>query len=84
MCQWLSVYLVILISGCSRPIYGVQFHPEKNIFEWGEKEKIDAIPHWKEAIQAAQYLASFFVDEGTYILPGIRSHSWDMVVRVDG
>ncbi|XP_037080797.1 LOW QUALITY PROTEIN: gamma-glutamyl hydrolase-like [Pollicipes pollicipes] len=46
-----------------RPVYGVQFHPEKNIFEWGEKTSISAIPHWPEAIQASQYLADFFISE---------------------
>ncbi|KAJ8924851.1 hypothetical protein NQ315_001006 [Exocentrus adspersus] len=41
------------------PIYGVQFHPEKNQFEF-EKNKI---PHSKEAVEVAQYFGNFFVDE---------------------
>jgi len=42
------------------PFYGVQFHPEKNLFEWSESEKI---PHSGDAVRAAQYFANFFVDQ---------------------
>ncbi|CAG9863654.1 unnamed protein product [Phyllotreta striolata] len=42
------------------PIYGVQFHPEKNIYEF--KENV-GIPHTVDAIKSAQYFANFFVDE---------------------
>lgn len=43
------------------PFYGVQFHPEKNAYEW----KIGTrIPHSKEAVVITQYFADFFVNEG--------------------
>ncbi|KAM3927909.1 gamma-glutamyl hydrolase [Leptodactylus fuscus] len=42
------------------PIYGVQWHPEKNPFEW---RKTSDISHTAEAVQVAFYMASFFVNE---------------------
>jgi gamma-glutamyl hydrolase len=43
------------------PIYGLQFHPQKNIYEWGlDKPQ----PHSAEAIRVAQFFANFFVNEG--------------------
>ena len=44
------------------PIWGVQFHPEKNIFEWSSKYR--SIPHSAAAVRAAQYFAEFFVNQG--------------------
>lgn len=41
------------------PIYGTQWHPEKNSFEWA----FSSIPHSREAIRAAQYFANFFVEK---------------------
>ncbi|XP_018572929.1 gamma-glutamyl hydrolase isoform X2 [Anoplophora glabripennis] len=41
------------------PIYGVQFHPEKNQFEFGKKQ----IPHDDEAVKISHYFSDFFVDE---------------------
>lgn len=41
------------------PIYGVQWHPEKNVFEWS----FDSIPHTPEAVRAANYFADFFVNK---------------------
>jgi gamma-glutamyl hydrolase len=46
------------------PFYGVQFHPEKNAFEWN----IASIPHSAEAILAEQFFGNFFVNEGTALL----------------
>lgn len=43
------------------PIYGVQWHPEKNNFEWSTKET--SIPHSYEAVRVAQHMANFFVNE---------------------
>lgn len=42
------------------PIYAVQWHPEKNPFEWKNKQ---GIPHSPMAIKAAFYMADFFVNE---------------------
>ncbi|XP_063779852.1 gamma-glutamyl hydrolase [Pseudophryne corroboree] len=42
------------------PIYGVQWHPEKNPFEW---KKTADISHTAEAVYAAYYMAEFFVKE---------------------
>ena len=47
------------IEGRKYPVFGTQWHPEKNIFEWTEHE---AIPHSVEAVRVAQYTANFFVD----------------------
>ena len=48
------------------PIFGVQFHPEKNPFEKGVKADgsfKEAIDHSVEAVAAAEYLASFFIEQ---------------------
>ncbi|XP_068094478.1 gamma-glutamyl hydrolase [Hyperolius riggenbachi] len=42
------------------PIYGVQWHPEKNPFEW---RKTTHISHAAEAIYMTFYMADFFVNE---------------------
>lgn len=42
------------------PFYGVQFHPEKNAYEWKVTNKV---PHTVGAVSAGQYFANFFVDE---------------------
>mmetsp|Transcript_82875 Transcript_82875/g.146450 ORF Transcript_82875/g.146450 Transcript_82875/m.146450 type:complete len:334 (+) Transcript_82875:22-1023(+) len=48
------------------PWFGVQFHPEKNIFEHGlfrDGRPLEDIPHSPEAVQMAQYMANFFVEQ---------------------
>jgi hypothetical protein len=42
------------------PFYGVQFHPEKNAFEW----KLQSIPHSAESILVEQFYGNFVVNEG--------------------
>ncbi|KAF2880123.1 hypothetical protein ILUMI_26058 [Ignelater luminosus] len=42
------------------PFYGIQFHPEKNQYEFKPSLKI---PHSKEAVEMSQYFANFFVEE---------------------
>ena len=44
------------------PIWGTQFHPEKNIYEWGYGYK--SIPHTTHAVHAGQYFADFFINQG--------------------
>jgi gamma-glutamyl hydrolase len=45
------------------PIYGIQFHPEKNAYEWKETKNN---PHTANAIVVAQYFANFFINEGNF------------------
>jgi len=51
---------VSTIEAFNMPVYGSQWHPEKNIYEWNADE---AIPHSLEAVLSAQYVADFFVNE---------------------
>lgn len=41
------------------PIYGTQWHPEKNPFEWTKSY----IPHSRSAVRTTFYMAEFFVNE---------------------
>jgi gamma-glutamyl hydrolase len=48
------------------PIYAVQFHPEKNNFEYGEYDDgrpYEVVDHSYEAILTSQYFANFFIQE---------------------
>lgn len=56
-----NVTYVSAVEGIKYPFFAVQFHPEKNIYEWNPKKNI---PHSPEAIETAQYFAMFFVDQG--------------------
>lgn len=49
-------------KGKNYPIYGTQWHPEKCQFEWEPKEAID---HSPDAVLVGQYMANFFVKQGT-------------------
>jgi len=54
------------IEGNDAPIYGVQYHPEKNIFEWGtyaDGSPYEVIQHTADAVQITQSIANFFVGE---------------------
>ena len=50
-------------SAYKYPIYGTQWHPEKNPFQWTD----DNIPHDIDAVRVAQHMANFFVEEGKMI-----------------
>jgi hypothetical protein len=43
------------------PFYGVQFHPEKNAYEW---KATNNNPHTANAILVEQFFANFLVTEG--------------------
>jgi len=48
------------------PLYGTQYHPEKNIFEWGtypNGQPYEVIQHSFDAVRIAQAIANFFVNE---------------------
>lgn len=42
------------------PIFGTQWHPEKNGFEWRVNT---TIPHTTNAVQVMQYMANFFAEQ---------------------
>lgn len=54
---------VSLMEHRDLPIFGSQFHPEKNPFEWADDSKHDAIPHTPQAIEIAQYFTNFFIGQ---------------------
>lgn len=45
------------------PFFGVQFHPEKNIYEWKIKK---GILHSVDTVKTSQYFANMFVDQARY------------------
>uniref|UniRef100_A0A2M3Z531 folate gamma-glutamyl hydrolase n=1 Tax=Anopheles braziliensis TaxID=58242 RepID=A0A2M3Z531_9DIPT len=58
--DWNGMEFISTIEHKTYPFYGIQFHPEKNIYEWISNKNIS---HTANAVQAAQYFADFFVDE---------------------
>ncbi|XP_043281459.1 chitobiosyldiphosphodolichol beta-mannosyltransferase-like [Venturia canescens] len=58
--DWNGFKFISTLEHVNLPFYGVQFHPEKNIYEWITKK---AIPHGYEATRASQYFADFFINE---------------------
>ncbi|XP_065485078.1 gamma-glutamyl hydrolase [Caloenas nicobarica] len=55
-----EVEFISTMEAYKYPIYGIQWHPEKNVFEW---KNSPGIPHSPSAIRAAYYVAEFFVNE---------------------
>lgn len=55
-----GVRFVSAVESKDYPIYAVQFHPEKNSFEWYTEEVID---HSQEAIFYSAYMGQFFARE---------------------
>ena len=53
---------VATIEAVNYPFWGVQFHPEKNVYEWGVK--YTSVPHAPSAVKAGLYFAEFIVNEG--------------------
>ena len=60
-----GVNFVSTIEAYKYPIFGTQWHPEKNIFEWQKANgaPYEAINHSPEAVKIAQYTANFFVEQ---------------------
>ncbi|XP_074997875.1 gamma-glutamyl hydrolase isoform X3 [Calonectris borealis] len=55
-----EVEFISTMEAYKYPIYGVQWHPEKNPFEW---KNSPGIPHSPSAVRAAYYIADFFINE---------------------
>ncbi|XP_064607881.1 gamma-glutamyl hydrolase-like [Liolophura sinensis] len=51
------------MEGYKYPVWGVQFHPEKNVFIWYEKYKW---LHNEDAVKVTQYFANFFVNQARH------------------
>ncbi|XP_077980799.1 gamma-glutamyl hydrolase-like [Glandiceps talaboti] len=51
---------ISVMEAIKYPFYGVQWHPEKNIFEWSVKEHMN---HSKDAVTISLYMANFMVNE---------------------
>jgi gamma-glutamyl hydrolase len=58
--DWNDLEFISTIEHRFYPFYGVQFHPEKNLFEWVRNKNIS---HTGSAVSSAQYFADFFVNE---------------------
>lgn len=58
--DWNGFEFVSSIEHKSYPFYGIQFHPEKNLFEWVQNKNISHTPN---AVIASQYFANFFINE---------------------
>ncbi|KAL3333282.1 hypothetical protein AABB24_033385 [Solanum stoloniferum] len=50
---------VSTIQATRYPIAAFQWHPEKNVFEWGSSR----IPHSEDAIQVTTHVANYFISE---------------------
>ncbi|XP_038587894.1 gamma-glutamyl hydrolase [Micropterus salmoides] len=54
-----KIEFVSTVEAHDYPIYGTQWHPEKNAFEWTRPY----IPHSSSAVKTTFYMAEFFVSE---------------------
>ncbi|XP_063768491.1 gamma-glutamyl hydrolase-like isoform X2 [Eleginops maclovinus] len=54
-----EIEFVSTVEAYDYPIYGTQWHPEKNAFEW----RRPYIPHSPSAVKTTFYMAQFFVNE---------------------
>ncbi|XP_066952437.1 gamma-glutamyl hydrolase-like isoform X2 [Macrobrachium rosenbergii] len=55
------------------PIFGSQFHPEKNPYEWASDEAHSAIPHDPFSVGVAHYFSNFFVNQARYNKQGFAT-----------
>lgn len=58
--DWNGLEFISTIEHRYYPFYGIQFHPEKNLYEWVRNKNIS---HSAHAITASQYFSEFFVNE---------------------
>lgn len=53
-----NLTFISMIEAKRYPFVGLQFHPEKNAYEWLNND-----PHGRSAIHSARYFYDWFVDE---------------------
>lgn len=58
--DWNAFEFISSIEHRHYPFYGVQFHPEKNLYEWVRNKNIS---HTAHAVTVSQYFAEYFVNE---------------------
>lgn len=58
--DWNGLEFISTLEHRRYPFYGVQFHPEKNLYEWVRNKNIS---HTAHAIRASQFFSDFFVNE---------------------
>ncbi|CAI2372122.1 unnamed protein product [Moneuplotes crassus] len=58
-----GVEYVALIESKHYPIWGLQFHPEKPLYDWNPDLQI---PHSPSALQLSQFLSDFFIRQASY------------------
>lgn len=56
-----GIQFISMMESKHYPIWAVQYHPEKNMFEW--TEKYPNIPHTQDAVHIAAFHSEFFVEE---------------------
>ncbi|CAI2370140.1 unnamed protein product [Moneuplotes crassus] len=71
---------VAVIEAKNFPIYGFQFHPEKNIYTWRTDMEI---PHSRVAIEFSQFLSNFFIDEARKNFNRFDSHEEAFESRIE-
>ena len=54
-----GIHFISMMESKHYPIWAIQYHPEKNMFEW--TEKYSNIPHSRDAVHVAAFHAEFFV-----------------------
>ena len=55
-----GIQFISMMESKHYPIWAVQYHPEKNAFEW--TEKYPNIPHTQDAVHIAAFHSEFFVE----------------------
>lgn len=53
-----NLTFISIVEAKNYPFLGLQFHPEKNAYEWKQKD-----PHSRSAIYSARYFYDWFVNE---------------------
>ena len=77
----LSATINILSIAINYPIYGTQWHPEKNNFEFNTNEDIS---HTSNAVAVSQYMADFFVNEArksNHTFPSSKDEEDNMIYK---
>lgn len=65
--DWNGLEFISSLEHEEFPFYGLQFHPEKNNYEWATRFDIS---HGINAIRISQYFSNKFVEEGNnYYIP---------------